>query len=114
MRYRRVTWGSRRATGRPYYYPATADDLFRLVEAVGDASPTPVIIYSTWWEGGLDIDPPLLRRLADLDNVQALKWSAPAIRPVHRRARGRGRPAGRDRQPGDATSGATRLARPGL
>ena len=63
--------------GVPYYYNATADDLVRLVEAVGDASPIPVMIYSTWWEGGLDMDPPLLRRLAELENVQALKWSAP-------------------------------------
>jgi len=63
--------------GVPYYYNATADDLVRLVEAVGDASPIPLMIYSTWWEGGLDMDPPLLRRLAELENVQALKWSAP-------------------------------------
>lgn len=63
--------------GVPYYYNATADDLIRLVEAVGEASPIPVMIYSTWWEGGLDMDAALLRRLADLPNVQALKWSAP-------------------------------------
>jgi 4-hydroxy-tetrahydrodipicolinate synthase len=63
--------------GVPYYYNATADDLVRLVETVGDASPIPLMIYSTWWEGGLDMDPPLLRRLAELENVQALKWSAP-------------------------------------
>ena len=62
--------------GVPYYYNATGDDLVRLVEAVGDASPIPLMIYSTWWEGGLDMDPPLLRRLAELENVQALKWSA--------------------------------------
>jgi 4-hydroxy-tetrahydrodipicolinate synthase len=63
--------------GVPYYYNATADDLVRLVEAVGAASSIPVMIYSTWWEGGLDMDAALLRRLADLPNVQALKWSAP-------------------------------------
>jgi 1-pyrroline-4-hydroxy-2-carboxylate deaminase len=63
--------------GVPYYYNATADDLVRLIEAVGAASSIPVMIYSTWWEGGLDMDGALLRRLADLPNVQALKWSAP-------------------------------------
>lgn len=63
--------------GVPYYYNATADDLLRLVDAVGAASSIPVMIYSTWWEGGLDMDAALLRRLADLPNVQALKWSAP-------------------------------------
>ena len=35
------------------------------------------MIYSTWWEGGLDIDGALLRRLADLPHVEAVKWSAP-------------------------------------
>jgi 4-hydroxy-tetrahydrodipicolinate synthase len=63
--------------GVPYYYNATADDLVRLVETVGAASPIPLMIYSTWWEGGLDMDAALLRRLAELPNVEALKWSAP-------------------------------------
>ena len=35
------------------------------------------MIYSTWWEGGLDIDGALLLRLADLPHVEAVKWSAP-------------------------------------
>ncbi len=36
------------------------------------------MIYSTWWEGGLRIDGALLRRLAELPNVEAVKWSAPS------------------------------------
>lgn len=64
--------------GVPYYYNATGDDLVRLVEAVAAASSIPLMIYSTWWEGGLDMDTGLIRRLADLPNVQALKWSAPS------------------------------------
>ena len=63
--------------GVPYYYPATADDLVRVVEAAGGASGLPLMIYSTWWEGGLDIDGALLLRLAELPNVEAVKWSAP-------------------------------------
>ena len=43
----------------------------------GRASSLPLMIYSTWWEGGLDIDGALLRRLADLPHVEAVKWSAP-------------------------------------
>ena len=49
----------------------------RLVEAVAAASSIPLMIYSTWWQGGLDMDAAIVRRLADLPNVQALKWSAP-------------------------------------
>lgn len=64
--------------GATYYYPATNDDLARLTELVGRAVAIPLMIYSTWWEGGLDIDGALLRRLADLPNVEAVKWSAPS------------------------------------
>jgi dihydrodipicolinate synthase/N-acetylneuraminate lyase len=63
--------------GVPYYYPASADDLVRVVEATGAASSLPLMVYSTWWEGGLDIDGALLLRLADLPHVEAVKWSAP-------------------------------------
>ena len=63
--------------GVPYYYPASADDLFRVVESAGTASDLPLMVYSTWWEGGLDIDGALLLRLAELPNVDAVKWSAP-------------------------------------
>jgi 4-hydroxy-tetrahydrodipicolinate synthase len=64
--------------GATYYYPATGDDLLRLVERVGGATSLPLMIYSTWWEGGLRIDAALLRRLAELPSVEAVKWSAPS------------------------------------
>jgi 4-hydroxy-tetrahydrodipicolinate synthase len=64
--------------GVTYYYPATQDDLLRLVELVGRAVSIPLMIYATWWEGGIRIDGTLLRRLAELPNVEAVKWSAPS------------------------------------
>jgi 4-hydroxy-tetrahydrodipicolinate synthase len=63
--------------GVPYYYPATAGDLLRLVELVAAATSLPLMIYSTWWEGGLVIDGALLGRLAEIPGVEAVKWSAP-------------------------------------
>ena len=36
------------------------------------------MVYATWWEGGITIDGALLRRLAELPNVEAVKWSAPS------------------------------------
>ncbi len=63
--------------GATYYYPATEDDVFRLVEAVGAVTRIPLMIYSTWWEGGIVMTPDILRRLADIDHVEGLKWSAP-------------------------------------
>ena len=65
--------------GVTYYYPATQDDLRRLVEFVGRAVSIPLMIYATWWEGGIKIDGTLLRRLAELPYVEAVKWSAPSI-----------------------------------
>ena len=64
--------------GVTYYYPASQDDLLRLVEAVGSATSVPLMIYSTWWEGGIEIDGALLLRLAELPHVEAVKWSAPS------------------------------------
>ena len=64
--------------GPTYYYPATGDDLYRLVELTGRTVSIPLMIYSTWWEGGLRVDGALLRRLAELPTVEAVKWSAPS------------------------------------
>ncbi len=65
--------------GATYYYPSSTDDLVRLVEQVDSAVSVPLMIYSTWWEGGLRIDGSLLRRLADVPSVVAVKWSAPSF-----------------------------------
>ena len=64
--------------GCTYYYPSTEDDFLRLVEVVGGATTLPLMIYSTWWEGGLRFDARALLRLADMPGVAAVKWSAPS------------------------------------
>ena len=91
--------------GVPYYYPASADDLFRVVEAAGKASSLPLMIYSTWWEGGLDIDGALLLRLAELPARRSRQMVGPDPRPLHRGDRGGRRQARRHRQPGVACLG---------
>ena len=63
--------------GPTYYYPATEDDLFRLIDVVSRAATIPLMVYSTWWDGGVVMTPPVLRRLADYEHVEAVKWSAP-------------------------------------
>ena len=63
--------------GPTYYYPATEDDLFRLIDAVDDAASIPIMVYSTWWDGGVVMTPPVLNRLAEFEHVHAVKWSAP-------------------------------------
>jgi 4-hydroxy-tetrahydrodipicolinate synthase len=63
--------------GPTYYYPATEDDLFRLIDAVDAASTIPIMAYATWWDGGVVLAPRTLRRVAEYEHVHAVKWSAP-------------------------------------
>lgn len=65
--------------GTTYYYPSTHDDLFRLVEQVSRVATIPLMVYSTWWEGGVTMTAPILERLTEFDHVEAVKWSAPDI-----------------------------------
>ena len=62
--------------GPTYYYVPTESDVSRLFELVASESEVMLMIYHTHWEGltmGID----LLRELADMPTVGALKWSAP-------------------------------------
>ena len=63
--------------GPAYYYPATEDDLLRLIDLADRATSIPLMVYSTWWDGGVVLTPPILRRLAAFEHVDAVKWSAP-------------------------------------
>ncbi len=65
--------------GTTYYYPSTENDLYRLVDLVSRVATIPLMVYSTWWEGGVTMTAPILRRLAEFDHVEAVKWSAPDI-----------------------------------
>lgn len=64
--------------GATYYYPATEDDFFRLTDEVSRATRIPLMAYSTWWEGGIVMTPAILRRLAEIEHIEAVKWSAPS------------------------------------
>lgn len=65
--------------GTPYYYDVLTDDeKFAFIKAVNDAVDIPLMIYNTWWigeQGRVSLD--LVGRLADLEHVVAIKWSAP-------------------------------------
>jgi 4-hydroxy-tetrahydrodipicolinate synthase len=57
-----------------YYYPCTEGDALRLFERVAKVSDTPIMAYHTWFHG-LHMSIDLLHRLAEIENVRALKWS---------------------------------------
>ncbi|MDA1257817.1 MAG: dihydrodipicolinate synthase family protein [Chloroflexi bacterium] len=62
--------------GPTYYYDSTEDDARRLFEIVAGQTGLTLMIYHTWWDG-LVMSPPLLRDLAAMPTVRALKWSHP-------------------------------------
>lgn len=62
--------------GPTYYYEPTESDALRLFQLVSGESDITIMIYHTWWEG-LTMSIGLLKELADIDSVRALKWSAP-------------------------------------
>lgn len=62
--------------GPAYYYESTEGDAYRLFDLVNRESDATIMIYHTWWDG-LTMSLGLLSDLADMENVRALKWSAP-------------------------------------
>ena len=62
--------------GPTYYYEPTEGDAARLFKLVSEESDANLMIYHTWWEG-LTMSINLLQELAAIENVRALKWSAP-------------------------------------
>ena len=62
--------------GPTYYYVPTEGDVSRLFDLVASESDVMLMIYHTHWDG-LTMSMGLLRELADMPTVGALKWSAP-------------------------------------
>lgn len=60
----------------PYYYEPSAEDVYEHFRIVTEESDLPIMIYSNWWvTDSMDAD--MVERLATLDNVVVVKWSAP-------------------------------------
>ena len=62
--------------GSTYYYTPSEGDALRLFQMVAKESDVSLMIYHTWWEG-LNMSLDLLQRLAEIESVRSLKWSAP-------------------------------------
>ncbi|MEA3408615.1 MAG: dihydrodipicolinate synthase family protein [Chloroflexota bacterium] len=61
----------------PYYYPPPEEDIYQLFKAVSEETELPLMIYNNWWNT-LNMNVEMVGRLAELENVVALKWSAPS------------------------------------
>lgn len=62
--------------GPTYYYQPTEEDAYRLFEYVAAGTALPLMIYHTWWDG-LNMSRKLIERLALIETVISVKWSAP-------------------------------------
>ena len=58
------------------YWPLTESEVYEHYRAIAAATPLPITIYNNPWTTGVDIKPPLLARLAELDTIVAVKESS--------------------------------------
>ena len=58
------------------YWPLTENEVYEHYRAIAAATPLPITVYNNPWTTGVDIKPPLLARLAELDTVVAVKESS--------------------------------------
>jgi dihydrodipicolinate synthase/N-acetylneuraminate lyase len=61
-----------------FYYEPSAEDVYRLFSRVNEEVDLGIMVYNTPWEG-FNIEPDLMKRLADLENVVSFKWSEPTV-----------------------------------
>jgi 4-hydroxy-tetrahydrodipicolinate synthase len=66
----------------PYYVLPTPDDTFKHFEAVSNAVDIPILLYNIPHVTGVHITPDLALRLADIDNVVAIKESTLEFMPT--------------------------------
>jgi 4-hydroxy-tetrahydrodipicolinate synthase len=61
----------------PFYHHPNQDDYVRFFTDISDAIDVGIMIYNTHWFGAPTIKPETLLRLADAEQVVAVKWSTP-------------------------------------
>ena len=61
----------------PIFNNPAQDDILRYYEAVSNAVDIGIMVYNTWWLLGGNVLPETLLRMADLEQVVAVKWSVP-------------------------------------
>lgn len=58
------------------YWPLTDDEVYEHYSSIARAIKIPVIVYNNPGTTGVDIKPPLLARLAEIDNIHGVKESS--------------------------------------
>jgi 4-hydroxy-tetrahydrodipicolinate synthase len=57
----------------PYYNRPTQEGLYQHFKAIADGVPLPIVLYNIPGRTGVNIETPTLRRLADVENIVAVK-----------------------------------------
>jgi 4-hydroxy-tetrahydrodipicolinate synthase len=57
------------------YWPLTENEVYEHYAAIARAIRIPITVYNNPWTTGVDIKPPLLARLAEIDNIRYVKES---------------------------------------
>ena len=57
------------------YWPLTQDEVYEHYERVAAATKLPIALYNNPWTTGVDMLPPLVERLFNIDNIVAIKES---------------------------------------
>jgi 4-hydroxy-tetrahydrodipicolinate synthase len=58
------------------YWPLTENEVYEHYTAIARAVKIPITIYNNPWTTGVDIKPPLVARLSEIDNIRCIKESS--------------------------------------
>ena len=58
------------------YWPLTESEVYEHYRAIATAVKIPITIYNNPWTTGVDIKPPLVARLSEIDNIRCIKESS--------------------------------------
>jgi 4-hydroxy-tetrahydrodipicolinate synthase len=57
----------------PYYNKPNAEGLYQHYRAIAAATPLPIVVYSIQGRTGINVDPPTLKRLAQIETIVGVK-----------------------------------------
>jgi 4-hydroxy-tetrahydrodipicolinate synthase len=67
----------------PYYYPLSDDEILSHFDAVAQKTKLPIMLYNNPGTSKIDIKPPLVARLAEIDNIKYIKESTGLSARIH-------------------------------
>jgi 4-hydroxy-tetrahydrodipicolinate synthase len=66
----------------PYYNKPTQEGLYQHYRAIANATTLPIILYSVAGRTGVNIEPPTVERLAEIDNIIGIKEASGSISQI--------------------------------